>query len=116
MYGGGKKQSEQNIIKNIRNLFKLKKENEAIRDLDQEEKDHYEPRRVWTFWNKNYVRYKSSDDRNKNLSVKEHLDKIKPFLRDITINPQKSDIWKSQLTVAINFVSSKDVHGECVMQ
>ena len=32
MYGGGKKQSEENIIKSIRNLFKLKKENEAIKD------------------------------------------------------------------------------------
>ena len=28
--GGGKKQSEENIIKSIRNYFKLKKENEAI--------------------------------------------------------------------------------------
>ena len=28
--GGGKKQSEENIIKGIRSLFKLKKENEAI--------------------------------------------------------------------------------------
>ena len=116
MYGGGKKQSEQNIIKSIRNLFKLKKESEAIRDFDQEEKDHYEPRRVWNFWNKNYIRYRSSDDRNKNLSVKEHLDKIKPCLRDIIINPEKSDIWKIQLTVAINFNSSKDVDGEFVMQ
>ena len=25
VYGGGKKQSEENIIQNIRNLFKLKK-------------------------------------------------------------------------------------------
>ena len=30
MYAGGKKQSEVNIIKRIRNLSKLKKENEAI--------------------------------------------------------------------------------------
>ena len=48
VYGGGKKQSEENIIKSIRNLFKLKKENEAIKDriirnirtlFGQEEKD-----------------------------------------------------------------------------
>ena len=32
MYGGGKKQSEENIIKSIRNLFKLRKEIEAIID------------------------------------------------------------------------------------
>ena len=32
MYGSGKKQSEENIVKSIRNLFKLKKENEEIKD------------------------------------------------------------------------------------
>ena len=32
VYGGGKKQSEETIIKSIRNLFDLKKENEAIKD------------------------------------------------------------------------------------
>ena len=32
VYGGGKKQSEENIIKSIRNLFKLRKEIEAIID------------------------------------------------------------------------------------
>ena len=32
VYGGGKKQSKENIIKSIRNLFKLKKEIEAIID------------------------------------------------------------------------------------
>ena len=31
-YGGGRKQSEDNAIKSIRNRFKLKKENEAIKD------------------------------------------------------------------------------------
>ena len=32
MYGGGKKQSDENIIKSIRNLFKLEKKNKAIKD------------------------------------------------------------------------------------
>ena len=31
VYGGGKKQSVENIIKSIRNLFQLKTENEARR-------------------------------------------------------------------------------------
>ena len=31
VYGDGKKQSEENIIKSIKNLFKLKKENKAIK-------------------------------------------------------------------------------------
>ena len=32
VYGGGRKQSEENIIKSIRNIFKLKKENESIKN------------------------------------------------------------------------------------
>ena len=48
-YGGGKKQLEENVIKSIRNFFKLKKENEAIKDriirdirtlFEKEEKDY----------------------------------------------------------------------------
>ena len=66
------------------------------------------------FWNNNYIKYESSGDRNKNLSVKEYLDKIKPYLRDIIINLQKSDTWKIQLTIPINFISSK-YDEECVM-
>ena len=31
-YGSVKKESEENIIKSIRNLLKLKKENESIKD------------------------------------------------------------------------------------
>ena len=54
-------------------------------------------------------------DRNKNLSVKEYLDKIKPCLRDIIINIQEIDTWKIQLAIAINFISSKDVDKECIM-
>ena len=48
-------------------------------------------------------------------SVQEYLDKIKPYLRDIITNLEKSDTWKIQLTIAINFISSKDVDEEHVM-
>ena len=61
------------------------------------------------------IKYESSDDRNKNLSVKEYLHKINSYLRDITINLQKFDTWKIQLTIAINFIYSKDVDVERVM-
>ena len=104
MNGGGEKQSQENIIESIRNLFKLKKENEAIKDRiirdirtlfeQEEENDYYKPIRVGNFWNKNYIEYENSGDRNKNLSVKEYLDKIKPYVRDIIINLQKSDNGK----------------------
>ena len=65
MYGRGKKpikpktqnQSEKNIIKSIKNLFKLKKENEAIkntiirnfRTLFEQENYYYIPIRVGNF-------------------------------------------------------------------
>ena len=96
MYGGGKKQSKENITKSIRNL---KKENEAIKNriitdingLSKQEDNYYKPTRVGNFWSNNYIEHESSGDRNKNLSAKEYLDKIKPYLRDITYNLQKSD-------------------------
>ena len=79
VHGGEKKQSEENINKSIRNLFKLKKGNEAIKDRiirhirtlfdQQEEKDYFKPIRVGNFWNNNYIQYESSGDRNKNLST-----------------------------------------------
>ena len=36
-------------------------------------------------------------------------------MRDIKINLHKSGTWKVQLTIAINFISSKDVDEEQVM-
>ena len=54
-------------------------------------------------------------DRNKNRSVKEYLDKIKVHLRDIIVNLQKYDTWEIQLTIAINFISPKDVDEEHIM-
>ena len=35
--------------------------------------------------------------------------------RDIIIDFQNSDTWKIQVTIAINFISSKDFEEECVM-
>ena len=57
MSGGGKKKFEENIIKNIRNLFKLKKEKERIKDriitdirtLFKQEDNYYKPIRVGNF-------------------------------------------------------------------
>ena len=48
--------------KNVRNLFKLKKENEAIKQSTQEyqklfdeEEDYYKPLRVNTIWSSNFI-------------------------------------------------------------
>ena len=63
--------------------------------------------------NNNYIEYESNDDKNRNLSLGEYLNKIEPCLRDIIIDLQNSDTWKIQLTIAINFISSKDTEGVC---
>ena len=47
--------------------------------------------------------------------MKEYLDNIKPYLRDIIVNLQKSDSWKVPSTIAIIFISSKDDDEEHVM-
>ena len=44
---------------------------------------------------------------NKNLSVQEYLNKVKPYMRDIIIDLKKYGTWKVQLTLAINFISPK---------
>ena len=57
------KQSKENIIKSIRNLYELKNENEAIKDriirdigtLFGQEDDYYKPVRVGKIWNDSYI-------------------------------------------------------------
>ena len=84
------------MIKDIRALF------------EQQEEDYYKPKRVSNFWNNNYIEYESNGDKNRNLSLDEYLNKIKPYLRNIIVDLQSSDTWKIQLAIEINFISSID--------
>ena len=86
-----------------------------IRILFEQEKDYYELKRVSKFWKINYIKYESNGDKNRNLPLDEYLNKIGTYLRNIIINLQNSDTWKIQLTIAINFISSKDTEEERVM-
>ena len=71
---------------NMSNLFRLERENEAIKDriirdiktFFERHEDYYKPARVGNFWSNNYIEYGSNRDRNQTLSIKEYLDKIKP--------------------------------------
>ena len=47
------------------------------------------------------IEYESYRDRNKTLSVKEYLNKIRPSSKDIN-DLKKSETWKIHLTIAIN--------------
>ena len=80
-----------------------------------EEKDYYKPVRVGNFWSNNYIEYESNRDRNETLSVQEYLIETRTYLKYIIIDLKKSDTWKVQLTVAINFISSEDNDEESVM-
>ena len=72
-------------------------------------------KRVGSFWNNNYIANESNSDKNNNLSLDKYLNEINPYFSDIVIDLQSSDAWKIQLTVEINFISSKDTEEECVM-
>ena len=123
------------IIRNIRTLFETEKEKEERKEKKQneqiikdniigemrilfeqeKEEDYHEPKKVNNFQNNNYIEYESNGDKNTKLSLDEYLNKIEFYLWNIIINLQISDSWKIQLTIAINFISSKDTEEESVM-
>ena len=76
--------------------------------LFEQQEGYYKPKIVSSFLNNNCIEYESNGDKNSNLSLDKFLNKIKSYLRDIIIYLQSSDAWKIQLTIAINFISSKD--------
>ena len=117
---------EENIITDIKNLFRLEKEIKANNDRilrniknlfehEETEETYYKPVGVSNFWSNNYNEYESNSDKNKTLSVEEYPNKISPYLKDIIYNLKKSDTGQIQLTVANNLISSIDNDEECVM-
>ena len=70
---------------------------------------------VDNFYNKNHIEYESNGDRNKTLSMEEYLNKIRPYLKEIINNLKRSDTWKIRLSIATNFMSSKDTDEEGLM-
>ena len=132
---------KEKVIKDIRNLFRLKKEQigTAIKDIknrfrlkkwvkgikhvalrniknlfayEKENENYYKPVSVNKFWSNNYIKYKSNADKNRILSVEEYLYKIRPYLWDIINYLKQSDTRKIQLKITINFISSKDDNDE----
>ena len=123
MYGGGEKKSEENIIKSKRNLLKLKKEDETIKDriityirrlLKQQEKDYYKPKRLSNFWN-NYIEYESNGDKNKKNYHQPNINESEPYVRNTIIDLLNFEKWKIQLIIAINIISLKDAEEERVI-
>ena len=87
--------------------------------------EDYKPIIAGGAFNSSYIQYESKGDKGEILSIKEYLNMIKPYLSNI-INDHKtrglvryhsgnktwveetSSEWKIQLTMTINFISSKD--------
>ena len=110
-----KKETNDVAIKGIRNLFRLKKQNKAIKYrilrnirniFEHEQEDHYKSVRGGNFWSSNYIEYKSEGNR-KTLN----LAKTRPCLKNIN-NLKKSETCKIHLTITINFISSEDDNDE----
>ena len=102
----------------------------SIRTLFKEfDRDYYKPIRTdggFAGRNNNYIEYTSKGDRYENLSPKEYLNMIRPYLRDL-INHHKTSMesndnnsnsnnnntdraeWKIQLVMQNNFISVKNL-------
>ena len=80
-----KKELNYTAIKDIRNHFRQEKESKSIKDkilrdirnlFEHEEENYYKPVRVSNFWSNSYIEYESNVDKNKTLSVEEYLYKL----------------------------------------
>ena len=66
-------------------------------------------------FNGNYIEYESKGDKDKNLSPKEYLDMIRPYLSDMINDHKTRREWKIQLTMRINFISLENSKETCTM-
>ena len=95
------------------------------------EKDHYEPKKIASAFNNNYIQYESMGDEDKILSVKEYINVIRPYLSDIINNHkvqgkwrihshhtitehETQGEWKIHLTMAIDFIYFKDFKNQII--
>ena len=75
-------------------------------EQEVKEENNGKTARVSNFSSNSYIEYKSNGDMNKALSFEKYLNRLILYLKDIINNLKKSDIWKIQLTIANDFISS----------
>ena len=90
-------------IRQIENLF------------DKIDEDYYKPIKTNGAFNDNYMEYESRGDKDRNLSLEDYLNIIRPFLKDMINNHKAHGEWKIQLIMRINFISSLDTNKFCIM-
>ena len=78
-------------IKDIENLFKI--------SID---KDYYKPKLSNSGYNKDFAQYESKGD--KILSLKEYLNLLEKYLRELIEEYKLKGEWKLQLTIEVNFI------------
>ena len=69
------------------------------------DKDHYKPKLNKSRYKKNYAQYESKGD--KILSLKEYVNLIEKYLRELIEEYKLKGEWKVQLTIEVNFISLK---------
>ena len=120
------------INKTIREIRRENRyEDKILRDLDftfYPEKHHYEPKMFMLF----IITIFSMRVLEKNLSIKEYIDIIRPYLSDVINNHKTQGEWKIRssniitdhktqeewiilLTMATDFISSEDSDEACTM-
>ena len=111
---------EKRMLKNIEKYFKrLKKDLKKIKKYQYNvtsdiphlfneisKEDYYEPIKIRSALEGNYIEYKSGEDNNDNLLLEEYLNTIRPYLKDMIDNHKAHREWKIQLVMKINFISS----------
>ena len=109
-----------NTFKDIGNIFRLKKKkHNVIKDeitryviwrtlFKSDEVDYCEPVRINSAFDDNCIEYESNGDKDKTLSIEEYLDQIRLYLSNTTNDHKTQGKRKIQLTIAINFLTSKD--------
>ena len=97
------------------------------------DEDYYKPIITKGAFDSSYIQYESSGNKGKSLSIKKYLNMIRPYLSDIKNDHKTHGLvryhsgnktwieetpskWKIQLTIAINFISSKDSNETRTMQ
>ena len=75
--------------------------------FDNIDDDYYKPILVKNYFNESYKYYGSRGVKDKNLSIEQHLKMMKPNLIDL-INENKTNEWKIQINMHINFLPSND--------
>ena len=113
-----KKAIKDKMLRDIRIASRIEKEHKVIKDIivrdirilfeNEEVKNCYKPVRVSSFQSSSFIECKSNGNRKRILSVEEYLNKIRTYLKDIINNLEKFDTWKTQLTIANDFSSSKE--------